>query len=267
MNDAPLTTSEATELERCEATIARGYQTFIDVGNALAEIRDRKLYRATHATFADYCTDRWKMSRQRAYQLIDASETAANLSTTVDIPADVSERVLRPLAALPPAEQPDAWQAAKARSGGTPTARDVAAVVRERQTPEPAPAPADLARAGFAWLDAAQPTILHAPSGWRCDAPTAELALELARDRLATLQRPAPPRPAAPISGWWNVGLELNAVQAAIDGCDQVAAVRAALRLAAALAGERIELLAAALDDHEYEALAVYARALIAARS
>ena len=40
-----LTTTEIAELSKQEAIIKRGLKTFIDVGNALAVIRDERLYR------------------------------------------------------------------------------------------------------------------------------------------------------------------------------------------------------------------------------
>lgn len=90
-----LTTKEANSLTECESTIERGLSTFVEVGRALMEIRDAKLYRASHKTFEHYCDDRWKFTRQRAYQLIDqarvvkavADASGADLSNAFDISA------------------------------------------------------------------------------------------------------------------------------------------------------------------------------------
>lgn len=87
-----LTKPEAARLVTCEKTIERGINTFVEVGQALAEIRDAKLYRASHKTFEAYCDEKWKFSRQRAYQLIDqakvvravANAAGADLSNTLD---------------------------------------------------------------------------------------------------------------------------------------------------------------------------------------
>lgn len=35
---------------------------FVECGNALAEIRDKRLYRGTHDTFEAYCYDVWKLT-------------------------------------------------------------------------------------------------------------------------------------------------------------------------------------------------------------
>ena len=44
-----LATTEATRLAELEATVAAGLRTFVEVGEALREIRDQRLYRADHA--------------------------------------------------------------------------------------------------------------------------------------------------------------------------------------------------------------------------
>jgi hypothetical protein len=54
-------TQRLAELER---VIERGLQSFVEVGKALADIRDGKLYRCQgDATFEDYCQQRWGFSR------------------------------------------------------------------------------------------------------------------------------------------------------------------------------------------------------------
>ena len=122
-------------LADCEAVIERGLGTFIEVGAALAEIRDAGLYREGFETFEDYCRDRWDFSRPRAYQLIDAAE----MSTTVDT-ALPSERVARELAPLrdEPEQLRETWAEAVERHGERPTAKQVHVLVQERVV-RPAP--------------------------------------------------------------------------------------------------------------------------------
>src|SRR6266540_534193 len=71
---------ERGRLVELEGVIRHGLSTFIEVGNALMEIRDSKLYRATHKTFDDYCRERWGFSDSRGRQLISAAKavTAGN---------------------------------------------------------------------------------------------------------------------------------------------------------------------------------------------
>lgn len=107
--NAQLNASERARLDELETAIDRGLQTFYEVGKALEEIREQKLYRETHKTFEAYCRDRWGIARQRAYQFIDAALVMENLSTMVDkIPT--KERQVRPLTQLPPALQLEIWQ-------------------------------------------------------------------------------------------------------------------------------------------------------------
>ena len=89
--------AEVEHLSRLEAIVRRGLDTDLEVGNALAEIRDTWLYRSTHETFEAYLRDRWGMSGPRGYQLIQAAEAAIAPSAGVDDPAP------RPVPSRPPA--------------------------------------------------------------------------------------------------------------------------------------------------------------------
>lgn len=77
-----------------EEVVEGGLRQFLEIGRALLEINERRLYRSTHATFVDYALGRWNLSGPRAYQLMQA----ARLSTDVDIS---SEAQARELAGLP----------------------------------------------------------------------------------------------------------------------------------------------------------------------
>ncbi len=132
---AILTASESTALAEHEAVIERGIQTFYKVGMALADIRDRKLYRSDYGTFEEYAEKRWQMSRPRAYQLIEA---AAVVSTTVDtgLPAPKNERQARELGRVPESQRAEVWGETLARTDGAPTA----AAVRETfESTQPTP--------------------------------------------------------------------------------------------------------------------------------
>lgn len=74
-------------LSMLETVIERGMQTFIEVGDALAEIRDSKLYRESHGTFAKYVEDRWGWSRRTAYDYIDGARVAGNVRTSAHLPS------------------------------------------------------------------------------------------------------------------------------------------------------------------------------------
>lgn len=117
------------ELARCEAVIERGLTTFYEVGTALLKIRDARLYRASHATFEEYCRERWQFKKSQAYRLIEAAEVVGNLSPMGDKPT--SERQVRPLAGLAPEHQQAAWERAVEESyGEQPTAAKVEEVAK-----------------------------------------------------------------------------------------------------------------------------------------
>ena len=77
---ASLTTREQRELGRAERTIARGLKSFLSLGLALKRIRDERLYRQRYDTFEAYVSERWELSRTRAYELCAASQVVADLS-------------------------------------------------------------------------------------------------------------------------------------------------------------------------------------------
>jgi hypothetical protein len=116
-----------------ECVINRGLQTFIEVGDALMEIRDQKLYRFGHDTFEAYCMDKWGWTRRRANQLIGAAAVAHNLEKMgTTVPKPTSERQMRPLVGLKEEQQRESW--AEATTGDSnPTAQRVEEVIKGTQ--------------------------------------------------------------------------------------------------------------------------------------
>lgn len=102
---------ENKRLYECEQIIERGLKTFVDVGGALLEIRDSRLYRADYGTFEEYCQQRWNFTRMRASQLIAAAEVIENIQFVnpgLQIPE--YEKHTRPLTQLEPEQQYEAWR-------------------------------------------------------------------------------------------------------------------------------------------------------------
>lgn len=130
MSTELISMEESRDLVRLEGIVEAGLQTFVEVGEALAEIRDRKLYRVEHATFDDYLKTKWKISRSWACRQIQAAETVRMLPTGNK---PTAERHIRPLGKLPPEQRAEAWQeAVESSPTGTPTARDVGTVVDKK---------------------------------------------------------------------------------------------------------------------------------------
>jgi hypothetical protein len=135
-----ITPSESVRLIELERVIEKGKTTFVEVGNALAEIRDSRIYRSSHGTFEDYCKERWDFRRDYVNKLIAASAVVSNLDTVVSKPD--SERQARPLAKLPAEQQPAAWEKAQeiAKDEGKPVAaRHVEAAVADLKDEEISP--------------------------------------------------------------------------------------------------------------------------------
>ena len=129
-----ITPEESVRLIALERVIDKGKNTFVEVGNALSEIRDSRIYRSSHGTFEDYCRERWDWNKRSAYQFIAAAEVVENVRNCAHKPA--SESQARPLAKLEPEQQPAAWEKAQeiAKEEGKPvTARHVEKAVNDYQ--------------------------------------------------------------------------------------------------------------------------------------
>jgi hypothetical protein len=131
--------TEVEHLSRLEGIVRRGLNTDLEVGDALAEIRDTLLYRSTHETFEAYLRDRWGISGTRGDQLIQAAEAAIAPAAGVD--------------ELAPAIRPQAgvrrdgldglalvWEKARQEFGDEDvTAVDIHLTVHRRQQASPPP--------------------------------------------------------------------------------------------------------------------------------
>ncbi len=129
-----LTLEEIRHRDQCEGVIAQGWETFLQVGQALATIRRHRLYRDRYATFDDYCRQKWEYSKTHANRLIEAAAVAAVL-TPMGVKVK-SESQLRPLVALPPQRIPVAWKRAEELAGtGEITAQIVRRAAEQFKTP------------------------------------------------------------------------------------------------------------------------------------
>jgi len=129
-----LDSSERRELARLETVIESRVRSFLEVGEALRRIRDLRLYRADFPSFETYLRERWDLSTSHGHGLVAAAETARRLSAVADQNV-ASERQIRPLLALPPDKQIEAWREAislaEQEGADAPTSRHVSYVVRQ----------------------------------------------------------------------------------------------------------------------------------------
>lgn len=132
----PLSANEAARLGQLQKVIVDNFQSFVKVGQALAEIRDRELYREEFRTFERYCKHVFDIARGTAYRYIAAAEVVSNVSKLetsgeiiLMIPAN--EAQVRPLSLLKPDQQMAVWKAAvESAPKGKVTASHVAKVVK-----------------------------------------------------------------------------------------------------------------------------------------
>lgn len=101
---------QTDRLTHLETIIAKNQCRFYEIGKALKEIKDARLYKLTfYESFEAYAGARWDMGRSQAYRLIDAYHVVSNLSPIGDI-LPGNEAQTRPLAQLHPFEQRKVWR-------------------------------------------------------------------------------------------------------------------------------------------------------------
>jgi N6-adenosine-specific RNA methylase IME4 len=128
------------DFEHLERIVERGITTFVEVGQALGEIRDRRLYRDSgFRSFEIYVRRRWSLEVRHANQTIAASAVQSRLSTMApqsDLILPKNERQIRPLTQLPDEQWRPCWQevveTAKRDGDGVPivTAKHVEKVAK-----------------------------------------------------------------------------------------------------------------------------------------
>ena len=145
---AGLAAEEKRALQEQEAIIARGLETFVEVGRALAAIRDECLY--PHSTFEAYCAERWGFTRSYAYRLINAAKVVAAVSPIGDKPCllktESQARAISPLVRRNPAEAAAVLEDLGPDATADEIADRVAALLprpKSRPKPERRPTPGD----------------------------------------------------------------------------------------------------------------------------
>lgn len=127
-----LDVAQRARLQELESIVEHGLQIFYEVGKALDEIREQKLYRETHKTFEAYCLDNWGLGRRTADRFIAAAQVIENLRP-IGLKIPTKENQVRPLTGLPPELQLEIWQEALESSpNGMPTGAAVKRLVEDR---------------------------------------------------------------------------------------------------------------------------------------
>jgi hypothetical protein len=118
------------ELVKLEGVIASGLATFVDVGRALGDVRDLRLYHERgFDTFEAYTRKHWDMTARRANQLVKGAEVAEAAGTIVPVRSEGVARELAPLLDSEGAEiVAEAWSRVLAQEQ-EPTAKTVRSVL------------------------------------------------------------------------------------------------------------------------------------------
>jgi len=129
--------TDTADFERLDKLVRDGMAAFIEVGTALAEIHERKLWKAGgHDTWEGYCREKLGMSKPYVHRLVTASGIALELAESLPIGNDspqilpATESQVRPLQRLgDPQQRLHAWEMAVGKAGGQPTAKAVSNAV------------------------------------------------------------------------------------------------------------------------------------------
>jgi hypothetical protein len=122
MKTESITLSESKRLIALEQTIEAGRKTFVEVGLALAEIRDARLYRSDFDTFEAYCQKKWGFTKTYANNLIAGADVVKQLPEKLTTIV-VSEGQARELAKVPAEKRVEVLKAAQ--ESGPVTAKTI----------------------------------------------------------------------------------------------------------------------------------------------
>jgi hypothetical protein len=115
-----LTTAEVQRREELVKVVRDGLNKFIEVGMALVELREKKLYRNTHQTFEEFVNDTFSIGIRYAQMLMKGTKTVENLKTRTRVRLPEREAQVRPLAIFDdqPSTQTKVWELAVKKAGG-----------------------------------------------------------------------------------------------------------------------------------------------------
>jgi hypothetical protein len=135
-----LTEEQQIQLIACEAVLETAAHSFVDVGLALAQIRDDGLF-TEYDSFEDYCRKKWDYGINYANRIIAAAQLFKAFVTKSHRTKPERETQVRALIGLAPEQALAAWEKAVEKAGSRKiTARLIKAAIREVVPPPPQPA-------------------------------------------------------------------------------------------------------------------------------
>jgi ribosomal protein S27AE len=180
MSDTAITMTEK-RLTDLEGRIRKGLESFVEVGNALAEIKARNGFMLRGAkTFDEYCSKTFGFSERNGYRLIAAAETAKAVEKAVgEAPRnEASARVLKEVAHDPKLIERVNERLKKAgQTVATATAEKIQEVVDKvkpqtkpmfEQPKEPAKPKLPELRDTCPMCNVTPASYVHGDDGWKC---------------------------------------------------------------------------------------------------
>ncbi|SFC70975.1 hypothetical protein SAMN05421780_108178 [Flexibacter flexilis DSM 6793] len=131
-----LSTQESNRLLDLEAVIEKNKQAFLEVGAALLEIQEKRLYREGYNTFEEYISEKHGIGRSTAYQYIKAAGVRQELAQNGVTELPQNEAQYRELANVSPVHRSEVWQEATEiaqATGQKVTAKSVSAIADKRK--------------------------------------------------------------------------------------------------------------------------------------
>jgi hypothetical protein len=104
-----ITLEESERLVRLEATIHQGKAVFMQVAEAMAEIRDSRLYRNQYNTFEEYCQKTWGWGRNYVNKMIASGNAVKSLTPGMGTIVP-TEAAAREVAKIPQANRAEVLQ-------------------------------------------------------------------------------------------------------------------------------------------------------------
>jgi hypothetical protein len=126
-----LTEIETKRFETLKRQIRDWWKDRIKIGEALRQIRDSKLYRATHKTFEAFCIAEFEIKEAQAYRLIAAADVKESLKGSPVGEKITNEGQARALAVVPPQERESVLKEVSEK--GPVTAKAIVEAVKHRE--------------------------------------------------------------------------------------------------------------------------------------
>ncbi len=118
--------TEQQQLDALEEKIQAGLESFFEVGNAMMQIRDGRLYRERYSTWEEYCQKRWNFSGRYGHFQLAAMEKTVEIAGSNPTVLPTNESQTRPIDKDFDSQTKGViWNRSVAQAGGVPTAKIV----------------------------------------------------------------------------------------------------------------------------------------------